>query len=67
MIKNRTVADNIIKHFDLNAAYEQKYRSATRKVLEDLSNVTAGKDAIIAIAVDDSDPKRSAGIANVHV
>jgi len=67
MLKSRTVADNLIQRFDLNKLYEQKYQSLTRKRLEKETTITAGKDGIIAIQVDDKDPKRAAELANAYV
>lgn len=67
MLNSRTVADKLIKQFDLNTVYEQEYQSETRKQLNDKSTITTGKDGIITIEVDDQDPKRAADIANAFV
>ena len=67
MLMSRTVADNLIQRFGLNAYYEQKYQSNTRKQLEKLTTIMAGKDGIITIEVDDEDPKRAADLANAYV
>jgi tyrosine-protein kinase Etk/Wzc len=67
MLKSRTVADNLIQRFDLNKLYDQKYQSLTRKRLEKESTITAGRDGIITIQVDDKDPRRAAALANGYV
>ena len=67
MLKSRTIADNLIKRFDLNAVFESKYQSNTRKAIEAKTAITAGKDGIITIEFDDKDPKRAADIANAYV
>jgi uncharacterized protein involved in exopolysaccharide biosynthesis len=67
MLKSRTVADNLIQRFDLNKLYDQKYQSLTRKRLEKESTITAGRDGIITIQVDDKDPRRAAELANGYV
>ena len=67
MLKSRTVADNIIKRFDLNAVFEKKFQSQTRKKLESKASITTSKDGIITIEFDDKDPKRAADIANAYV
>ncbi len=67
MLKSRTVADNLIKRFDLNNRFEQKYQSSTRNSLASNSVITAGKDSIITIEVDDKDPKFAAELANAYV
>ena len=67
MLKSRTVADNLIARFDLNKLYEQKYQSATRRQLAASTAITAGKDGIITIEVDDASPQRAADMANAYV
>jgi tyrosine-protein kinase Etk/Wzc len=67
MLRSRTVGDSLIKRFDLNKVYEQEYQSLTRKRLEKTTVITAGKDGIITINVDDKDPKRAVEIANGYV
>ena len=67
MMKSRTVADNIIQRFDLTKVYEGKYPSQVRLTFANASNITAGKDGIISIDVDDKDPKRAADLANAYV
>jgi len=67
MLKSRTVADNLIQRFDLNNLYEEKYQSATRKRLQDLTTIVSGKDGIITVEVDDKDPKRAAAMANAYI
>jgi len=67
MLKSRTVADNLIPRFELNTLYDEKYQSLTRRRLERETTITAGKDGIITIQVDDKDPKRAAELANAYV
>lgn len=67
MLRSRTVADDLIQRFDLNKLYKQKYQSNTRKILEGLTTINAGKDGIITIEVDDKSPKRAADLANAYV
>jgi uncharacterized protein involved in exopolysaccharide biosynthesis len=67
MLKSRTVADNLIQRFDLNKLYDEEYQSLTRKRLEKETTITAGKDGIIVIQVDDKNPKRAAELANAYV
>src|SRR5712692_150982 len=52
MLKSRTVADNLITHFDLNKIYQRDLQSDTRKVLEGNTLIVAGRDGIITIDVD---------------
>jgi uncharacterized protein involved in exopolysaccharide biosynthesis len=67
MLKSRTVADKLVERFDLLELYGAKYLSRTRKVLEQVTKITSGKDGIITIEVDDKDPKRAADMANAYV
>jgi len=67
MLKSRTVADNLIARFDLNKIYDEKIQSSTRGMLQGNTAITAGRDGIITVEVDDKDPKRAAEIANAYV
>jgi tyrosine-protein kinase Etk/Wzc len=67
MLKSRTVADNLIRRFDLNRLYDKSYPSDTRRELAERTAIVAGKDGIITIDVDDRDPKRAAEMANAYV
>lgn len=67
MLKSRTVADNLIRRFDLNKVYDKKYPSQTRKKLANETSIVAGKDGIITVEVDDEDAKRAADLANAYV
>lgn len=71
MLKSRTVADNLIQRFDLmheaKDPSEVQYPSEVRKGLASATTITAGKDGIITIEVDDKDPKRAAELANAYV
>lgn len=67
MLRSRTVADGLIRRFDLKSYYGQKYQSTTRKVLDGKTFINSGKDGIITIEVDDKDPKRAAELTNAYV
>jgi tyrosine-protein kinase Etk/Wzc len=67
MLKSRTVADNLIARFELRKVYTQELQSDTRNSLQSNTMITAGKDGIITIEVDDRDPKRAADLANAYV
>jgi len=68
MLKSDTVVDALIRRFNLMERYEKEYLVDTRKKLrEDVSKITAGKDGIITIEVDDPDPRVAAEIANAFV
>lgn len=67
MLRSRTVADNLIDRFELQDYYKEEMLSKARKQLEEVTNISAGKDGIIVIEVDDEDPKRAADMANGYV
>ncbi len=67
MLKSRTVADNLISRFELGKIYDEDRLSDTRKRLEKETTIAAGRDGIIAIEVEDRDPKRAAELANAYV
>jgi capsule polysaccharide export protein KpsE/RkpR len=67
MLKSRAVADNIIDRFQLMSRYNKRLREDTRKRLEGLSEINAGKDGVITIDVDDTEPAKAAEIANAYV
>jgi uncharacterized protein involved in exopolysaccharide biosynthesis len=67
ILKGHTIADHLIQRFDLRALYEQNTLMETRKALQSVTNVSAGRDGLIVIEVDDTDPKRAAEISNAYV
>jgi uncharacterized protein involved in exopolysaccharide biosynthesis len=68
MINSRSVSDAIIDRFNLMEVYEQQYRVKAYDALADHVTIAVGKeDGIIAIAVEDEDPKRAADMANAYV
>lgn len=68
MLRSENIEDSIIKRFKLMENYKVKYRTKAYKELEKNTKISLGKkDGVITIAVDDTDPKRAADIANTYV
>jgi tyrosine-protein kinase Etk/Wzc len=67
ILRSRTVQDALINKFDLRKVYRYKTYQDTRLKLEDRSDIKAGKEGIITVAVQDRDPARAAEIANAYV
>lgn len=67
MLKSRTIADRLIAQYDLKKVYDTELSERARQRLEDNTSVTAGKDGIITIDVEDRDRKRVAALANSYV
>jgi capsule polysaccharide export protein KpsE/RkpR len=67
MLKSRTVADALIERFKLKELYEKDTLVETRDALADNTSITAGRDGLIVIEVDDESPQRAADMANAYV
>src|SRR3984885_941611 len=68
ILKSRTIAETLIKRFDLQRVYKTKKFSDTVKALKVRSAFVVGtKDTLITISVDDHDPKRAAALANGYL
>ena len=67
MLQSRTIADRLIERFDLRALFDQNTLVDTRERLANITNISAGRDGIIVIEVDDKDPKRASEMANAYV
>jgi len=67
LLKSRTLSDRIIDRFELMGVYKAKLRQDALKALSANVRVSAGKDGLIAIEVDDKEPKRAADMANAYI
>lgn len=67
ILGSRTIADNLIKRFDLQRVYKIAKVSDTEKKLKARSTFLSGKDTLITITVEDHDPKRAADLANGYL
>ena len=67
ILQSRTIADGIINRFDLKRVYGDRDFFAARKHLAQNTTISAGKDSLIHIRVEDRDPQRSANLANAYV
>lgn len=67
ILGSRTVADTLIKRFDLQRVYKTKRLSDAEDVLKGNSKFVAGKDSLITISVVDKDPNRAASLANGYL
>jgi len=68
ILKSRPARDRIIERFDLMKAYESKTREEAERRL--LGNIKARQDlksGVITLGVEDTDPKRSAVMANAFI
>jgi uncharacterized protein involved in exopolysaccharide biosynthesis len=67
ILASRTIADELIKRFDLQSVYKTKRLSDTETALKNSSKFISGKDSLITISVVDSDPRRAASLANGYL
>ena len=67
MMKSRNIGEKIVHRFDLQSVYEAKTLTDTLKRLEKESSITAGKDGVIVVEVDDKYPQRAAAMANAYI
>jgi len=66
-IKSRSVQDALVKRFDLQKRYETELHEDALRALEGAARVSAGKDGLIKVEVDDREPVFAAQLANAHV
>ncbi len=68
ILESRTVADILIKKFDLKKIYEKEYLEKTYEKLADRSDIKVARDTqVISVSVKDRDPQRAADMANLYV
>ncbi len=66
-LKSNSVQDALIERFKLQERYDEEFKVDARKELSKNARITAGKDGIITIEVDDKQPQVSAELANAHI
>lgn len=67
MLKSRNITEKVARRFDLQKIYDKKTTTDTLKTLEMASSISAGKDGVITVEVDDKDPERAAALANAYI
>jgi tyrosine-protein kinase Etk/Wzc len=67
ILGSRTIADELVKRFDLQKVYKTKRISDTVKELRNRSTFVSGKDTLITISVEDHDANRAAELANGYL
>jgi tyrosine-protein kinase Etk/Wzc len=66
-LKSQSIQDAMVDRFELLKRYDTKFRVDARKALLENTKISAGKDGIIALELDDKDPKVAADMANAYV
>lgn len=67
MLKSRTLADALVDRFDLMKVFDVKLREDARKELASRSTFTTGKDGLITVQFEHTDPAFAAQVANGYI
>jgi len=67
MLRSDTVANGLIDRFFLLRVYNKKLHIDARLRLAELTEISAGKDGVISVSVEDRNPQRAADLANGYV
>ncbi len=67
ILSSRTIADGLIRSFNLRQVYGVSTMFNARKRLKKRSDITGGKEPLIKVSVEDRDPKRAAALANAYL
>lgn len=67
ILKSRTLTDSVIKRLDLNTVFKSPNVDSTRAALQGMVKFQAGKDGIITITADHTDPVKAALLANTFI
>lgn len=66
-LQSRSLQDTLVERFQLMERYESEFMQDARKTLSSKASISAGKDGLITVSVDDHDPAFAAELANAHV
>jgi len=66
ILKSRTLALNLVAHFNLKDYYKALYLENAIGALRYATTISASKEGVIKINVEDTDPKMAADIANSY-
>jgi len=66
-LQSRSLQDTLVERFQLMARYKSEFMQDARKELTENARISAGKDGLITVSVDDHDPAFAAELANAHV
>lgn len=66
-LKSRSLQDTLVDRFQLMERYKSQLMQDARTTLSGKANISAGKDGLITVSVDDHDPAFAAELANAYV
>jgi len=66
LLASESVANALIQRFQLTQVFGEKYLADARRKLSKRTSISAGKDGLITVVVEDRDPRRAADLANAY-
>jgi tyrosine-protein kinase Etk/Wzc len=66
-LQSRSLQDSLVERFKLMERYESQFMQDARTTLSGKASISAGKDGLITVSVEDHDPAFAAELANAHV
>jgi tyrosine-protein kinase Etk/Wzc len=66
LLASESVGNSLIERFRLQEIYGEPHVADARRVLAKRTRITAGKDGLITVLVEDRDPRRSSDLANAY-
>ncbi len=66
-LKSKAIEEKLVDRFSLMTRYEAEFRADAIKELENNSRISSGKDGLITVEFDDTDPVFAAQVANAYV
>lgn len=67
LLKSRTIQDAMVDRFSLMKHYNAEYRFHARQGLEGSTVLKAGKDGLISVSVEDTDPDLARQMADAYI
>lgn len=67
ILKSRTMAQDVVEHFNLKERYEAEYLSDAIRRLQGATDISVSREGVISVKVEETDPKLAADIANFYV
>ncbi len=67
MLQSDSVADELVKRFDLRGVYKSRYQVQARKKLRGNTDISSSKEGVISVAVEDRSPERARDLAKGYV
>jgi len=67
ILKSRTIAQAVVQRFELQKQYRVRYLEDAIKRLQEAITISASRENVVSVKVEDTDPQKAAEIANFYV